>query len=48
MKSQPTINLSTRLSPELKEQLDKYRQETDKSVREIVEEALTEYLKPRK
>ena len=41
------VNLSTRIKPETKELLDKYHNETHESIRQIVEEAIKEYLKVR-
>lgn len=43
-KQQAWINLSTRIKPELKEKIDRYRQSTNEPIREIVEKALTRFL----
>lgn len=44
-KLQAWINLSTRIKPELKDKIDRYRQTTGEPIREIVEKALTNFLK---
>lgn len=41
------VNVSTRISPETKERLNKYHRQTGESIRQIIEEAIREYLEKR-